>query len=86
MDCTKQSMRRIQTRKQDYKIFIKLHFASFKTGTVNMFPIGKFTTIGLQQHQYLMFKLHSSVHELFTNLNKVLWFKHTHLNNKRQSL
>ena len=86
MDCTKQCTRRISmSRIQDYEIFTKLHSASFKTGTENMFPIGKFTTIGLQQHQYLMFKLHSSAHGLFTFLNKVQRFiVYTHLNNKRQ--
>ena len=85
MDCTKQCTRRISMRIQDYEIFTKLHSASFKTGTENMFPIGKFTTIGLQQHQYLMFKLHSSAHGLFTFLNKVQRFiVYTHLNNKRQ--
>ena len=52
----------------------------------NMFPIGKFTTIGLQQHQYLMFKLHSSAHELFTLLNMVQWFIINHLNNKRHTV
>ena len=31
-------------RIQDYEIFTKHYSASFKTGTENIFPIGKFTT------------------------------------------
>ena len=44
-----------------------------------MFPIGKFTTIELQQHQYLMFQHKTPEHKLLT----LLYEDYTHLNNRR---
>ena len=60
-------MRRIQ----DYEIFTRFHSASFKTGTENIFPIGKFTTSN-RVATTSIFNVqaqrapHSSAHGLFT--------------------
>ena len=69
MDCTKQRMERISMRRiQDYEIFTRFHSASFKTGTENIFPIGKFTTNN-RVATTSIFNVqapHSSAHGLFS--------------------